>query len=452
MKDVKTSRYNYFLHNAEGDLLIYNSLNYEFLKILHNKSEFVEHYLRTGESFRTQGLLEKLADRGIFVPEGCDEMELVHEKFIDCVNNDGILTILVVLTENCNMRCPYCFEEHKERKITQDTIDSIIKFVKRSISKYRGLYVYWFGGEPLMEVDTIEKMSRQFIEVCNFHKKTYLACVSTNGYYLTLETLKRLIDCNIISYQITVDGIAKTHNKFRVNKEGKGTFQVIMDNLCDIKEHMDYGVFSIDIRTNYTNEIYENIDEFIELLNRYFSGDGRFRIFPRTAVNLGGYEIEKMKENLIADYNRIENAIIQKFTDKGKNLNWDALKLQLAPGKGVCYAAKRNHFGIDTDGYVFRCSNTFQMNPECRIGTLENGKMHIDKFEEIKWIKSWESIDEGCKCCFMLPVCFGGGCALQKYQEKYKNQPKIKNCQYEKKSIDSILLLLDSANIFTIID
>ena len=215
---------------------------------------------------------------------------------------------------------------------------------------------------------------------------------------------------------------------------------------------MDYGIFTIDIRTNYTNEIYENIDEFIEILRNNFSGDKRFCVFPRTAIDLGGDSIEKMRNELISEHKIIENEIYSKLASQGKGLNYDSLKLMLAPGQGVCYAAKKNHYGIGPEGSVFKCTDIFQSELECRIGRLVNGKIHIDKYEEIKWEKSWEYIDDECKNCFLFPVCFGGGCALQKFRELYEKKPKKKNCMYEKKSIDSILLLFDSVDIFESID
>lgn len=451
MENIKASKYNYYTLNDEGCLLVYNSLNYEFVKIPKEKSTWVKQYLESRESFEIVDILNELSQKGIFVPESCDEIEIVHDKFVECINNEGMLQLLVVLTENCNMRCPYCFEEHKNHRMLKEVQESIVTFVKRNISKYRGLYVMWFGGEPLLEIDMLEEMSKQFIEICNVYKKTYLAGISSNGYYLTLDNMKRLVDCNVVSLQITVDGVGDTHDKFRVDKNGSGTFQTIIENLCDIKENMKYGVFNIDIRTNYTKEIFEKKDEFIALLKNNFSGDSRFRVLPRTAVDLGGNAINKIREELINDHFKSEHSLYSELAKNASELNFGAIKLQLAPGNGVCYAMKKNYYGIDPDGYVFRCSDTFQNHPEHRIGFLKKGIMNIDKYKEIKWIKSWESISNACKECYMFPICFGGGCSLQRYKEKYLGELPREKCQYEKKSIDIILRLLDRAGEFVTI-
>lgn len=85
MKNAKASRFNYWLYNEDGDLLIYNSLNYKFVKIKHENSEYVEKFLNSKESFRTQGILDLLFTRGILVPEDCDELELTQGLFIDYI-------------------------------------------------------------------------------------------------------------------------------------------------------------------------------------------------------------------------------------------------------------------------------------------------------------------------------------------------------------------------------
>lgn len=452
MQKVKASQYNYILHNSNNELLIYNSLNYKFIKILSDEVDKIEPYLVTKEVVKSEGIINSLASRGIFVPEDCEELALVNNVYLDCINNEGTLAILITVTEDCNFRCPYCFEEHKQNRMSQEVMDNIVKFVQHNLVKYRGLYVYWFGGEPLLEIEIIDKLSHRLMKICDFYKKTYLASISTNGYYLTLDNLKRLVDCNVVGIQVTIDGTSYTHDKYRIDKDGKGTFDVIMNNLFDIRDHMNYGVYEIDIRTNYTEEIYEHLDEFVDFLEKNFAGNSRFRIFPRTAVDLGGSSINNVREHLIKEQQKMENNIFLKLSLRGVHLNYDALIRQLAPGSSVCYACQRNHYGIAVNGGVFKCNDLFQSHPEYNIGYLKNGKMIIDKYEEAKWIKNWNDIDDDCKRCVLFPVCLGGGCALMTYRQKYMGDKKKKNCMYEKKSIDNILRLLDFVNAFEIIE
>ena len=79
------------------------------------------------------------------------------------------------------------------------------------------------------------------------------------------------------------------------------------------------------------------------------------------------------------------------------------------------------------------------------------GKFVINKYEEAKWIKTWNDIDEECKNCCIFPVCFGGGCALMTYRNKYLGEKKKKNCMFEKSALSTILQLLDKEKHFTVV-
>ena len=49
------------------------------------------------------------------------------------------------------------------------------------------------------------------------------AQITTNGYLLDVETFKKLLKCNIYSYEITLDGFESDHNKNRPLKNGDPT-------------------------------------------------------------------------------------------------------------------------------------------------------------------------------------------------------------------------------------
>lgn len=67
-------------------------------------------------------------------------------------------------------------------------------------------------------------------------KKPYYSSITTNGYLLTPNNIKTLIDCNVYSYTITIDGLQETHDKFRHLVGKQPTFNNnIINNLEYIK-------------------------------------------------------------------------------------------------------------------------------------------------------------------------------------------------------------------------
>ena len=47
----------------------------------------------------------------------------------------------------------------------------------------------WYGGEPLMNIETIERLSDFFVEFCKENDIEYTAMVVTNGFNLTKENI-----------------------------------------------------------------------------------------------------------------------------------------------------------------------------------------------------------------------------------------------------------------------
>lgn len=156
-------------------------------------------------------------------------------KFYESVF-DKTISLTFLTTEQCNFRCRYCYESFEKGKMNDDIIQGVLCYLERNLFRYGGLSISWFGGEPLMALDAIEKISHRAIQLCRFAHKPYVSGITTNGYLLTLDTFRRLLACKVYSYQIIIDGIREIHDQYRILANGDGTFDVIMKNLYDIRD------------------------------------------------------------------------------------------------------------------------------------------------------------------------------------------------------------------------
>lgn len=91
---------------------------------------------------------------------------------------------------------------------------------------------------------------------------------------LNLENFKKLYKCNVVTYQISIDGLPNI--KHRVLKNGEPTFEHIIDNLKMIRDNIKYQMFSITIRINFTRELLSRADEIVDLFYNEFGKDKRF--------------------------------------------------------------------------------------------------------------------------------------------------------------------------------
>lgn len=134
-----------------------------------------------------------------------------------------MLNFIIMPTDDCNFRCPYCYEDHIKRNMTIEYMDKIALFVDKNIDRFRGLKVEWFGGEPLLQLESIYYLTERLIKICNAHKKPFLSGMTTNAYLLTRDVFEKLRKLRFLGYQITLDGLAETHDKQRYLVDGRGS-------------------------------------------------------------------------------------------------------------------------------------------------------------------------------------------------------------------------------------
>lgn len=129
--------------------------------------------------------------------------------------------VTLVLTQNCNLNCSYCYEHNKTLKIMP------IEIAKAAIEKeltlvddHEEVIIELFGGEPFLAFDMIKEIF-SFIWEPRFTKKR-LCFISTNGTLLTdeiknwLKERKKYITCGL-----SVDGTKKMHDINRCNSFDK---------------------------------------------------------------------------------------------------------------------------------------------------------------------------------------------------------------------------------------
>jgi uncharacterized protein len=126
-------------------------------------------------------------------------------------------TLLVVLSEKCNLNCSYCgVDKWSKNRIDPDLY--LTEFRKlREAHPDEKIKIDFFGGEPLLQMDLIQ----QILDGVK-HDNNIKLFMPTNGLLLTEETVKFLVD-NKIEVSISFDGLWQDKNRLQLN--GKGTKQ-----------------------------------------------------------------------------------------------------------------------------------------------------------------------------------------------------------------------------------
>lgn len=186
------SRYTHMFVSSTGKYLVYNSRTNTFLEVNDSLyKQLLECKEKQGSvaGFNNE-MLSLLRKKKVVVSEGGDDDFLLELQYETDRRNYSKYTLglSVVPTLACNFSCHYCFEEHK-RKVTmsEETEDVLVSFINTHLET-RELSLNWYGGEPLLAINTIERLLNKI--AANVKLKLGRHTLITNGYLVNDKVIE----------------------------------------------------------------------------------------------------------------------------------------------------------------------------------------------------------------------------------------------------------------------
>ncbi len=345
----------------------------------------------------------QLRQRGFFVTDQDEERQQIIERFDKQKSEHTHLGLTIAPTESCNFACPYCYENVNPAVMTKQMQMHVVDVIRSQLSngRLKSMHITWYGGEPLMpkSLRAIESMSEKIIELCRSYGIHYSANVITNGYLLTKEVSIRLAQCKVELAQITLDGPKEQHNKTRILKNGKGSFDKIINNIRAGKPYLRFS-----IRMNVDSRNADSVAELKQYLKdeKILDDAGRvaFYISPvrsyttscKSSQCLSNHEFYQLQFELL------KNGI----NDDGFSVVEEYPKSK----ESVCTAVGQDSFVIGPDGTLYKCWLDLG-RPELTVGMINENGINLNKGME-RWLSFSPFKTSGCYECTMLPVCMGG--------------------------------------------
>lgn len=141
--------------------------------------------------------------------------------------NPDVRAFRVALTEECNLRCAECFvtkNRDNPKTMSQAILGSVIKKTIPYGAAEKITY-HFFGGEPLIKFDHIKRAVHildKAVKTGKMIKPFYT--ITTNLTLLNDEMIKFFKE-NDFKVGVSIDGPANINNKFRIYKNGRGSYK-----------------------------------------------------------------------------------------------------------------------------------------------------------------------------------------------------------------------------------
>lgn len=181
------------------------------------------------------------------------------------VDSVGTRQIVLHLTEDCNLRCRYCYysevypltRNRAARIMLPETgrraIDLFVERVNRTLTRYphRAFAVSFYGGEPLLAHDLLRHL---VVYAERRAPRPPVFAVTTNGTLLHGGIVDFLVEHNF-EILVSLDGDRPNHDRNRPHADGAGSYDRIAANLHAFRErHPGYAkvrlITTMDPRTD----------------------------------------------------------------------------------------------------------------------------------------------------------------------------------------------------------
>lgn len=310
------------------------------------------------------------------------------------------------LSNNCTMQCLYCSEaeyirEHKgllDEKSVFQVIDAYFEWIKRYSTLETVRLSFDYGGEPVCQLELLEKVSSYFRNKCKEQKKLSSVLMTTNCAWDN-ELLPRVIAC-VDEIIVSIDGPKGIYEKYRKYKVKKMTFDLILNNALEIYRKGKLKHFSSVVTYNTI----ENSKEYIEFFMKYFPGSS---IKTAAVIVTGDASTNGIERIALNDWANFVKYI--KDTSDGKITIIDS-----KPEKKIdyfyrfgCEHMRMTNWFCWLNGYISCCTD--RDNLKYYFASLENGVLNLDtkKMEEFIYNNDVNSLQK-CKDCLAKYYCAGG--------------------------------------------
>lgn len=382
---MKKSVYTIIEKIKKDKYIFYNS-RLSYLKI-YNKKEYDSYMNGDYKNF----------DKFI-VDDNFDEYKDVYDKQMNYINKKkDYIRITIFPTMKCNARCAFCYENGEKRfDMSEETIDNTIKFIKDITKGFKKLRIYWFGGEPLVNIDAMYKISNDLIKYCDENNISYKASIATNLSLINESNFEKIInDLRIDKIEFAFDGVNEKHNKIKnyIDKD----FDAFNHNMNMISKLLDKGIvlqLRLNCDTDNFNELEQLMDELMKKFGNYKNFIPYFAMIFKTKL----YDKNNIiNSNNLSEYKLKIIKIMNKYSNKGMEL------FPLSRSINNCYGSNHNSIVIAPDGTLTKCQGVI-FNKKQLIGNVTKGIEKNDIYN--KWTKDF--LPKECKTCNIYPICLGG--------------------------------------------
>lgn len=349
----------------------------------------------------------------------------------------SVYTFDLTVTDNCNYRCTYCFEEGNfvDKKFEEaEMLYSRLSELRESDwfkENYDLMNINFWGGEASMNMPLVKQVFNKFAEDDGVIMFIYSNASKVEPYYEMFERVgkKFIMGRPKLSIQFSYDGEPINSIK-RPDIAGRST----TDRIREAYKYFSKQGWPVTLKATITPDMFKHLYEAYKDYKELTSG--KVTYFPTIEY----YHIERLDEDTFSQYKKeLQSNLIKIAKEEKKRMIETGMSTfaWFNPNRALCSAGAHMSV-ITTDAELYKCHGCLYNQDDKqdhKVTTLHHEDTWLDQLIESskahQEVVNW--IPEGCRTC---EATFCIKCNAAKYSESdkdnyfdkwndYHSQPKL---------------------------
>ena len=323
-------------------------------------------------------------------------------------------TLVLNLTNQCNLSCQYCYEFGADKVATPDgkpkfmdleTAKASVDFLLEQSAGRKGVHITFFGGETLMNFPLLKKVVTYANEKAAEQGRSIDFSLTTNATLLT-PTIIEFLSENRIGVTVSMDGPKELHDQLRVFANGRGSYDIIEPRVrALIQGHRTRPIVArVTLTSGVTDvvKIYRHLKEDLGFHEVGFA--------PVTTSPDRLYAINETGMDGVLDQFHVLAKEYLEYALRGEMHGFTNVSDTLAE---LCQGVNKSHpcgaglglMGVGPSGDIAPC-HRFVDSDQHALGHITTG---IDREKQSAFLDRGH-IDSkyDCQTCWARPLCAGG--------------------------------------------
>jgi len=323
-------------------------------------------------------------------------------------------TLVLNLTNQCNLSCQYCYEfgedkiatpEGKKKFMDWETAKMSVDFLFAHSQGRRTVHITFFGGETLMNFPLLRSVVDYSRTRAEERGVSIDFSLTTNATLLTPAIIDYLAE-NRVGVTVSLDGPREMNDKFRIFASGRGSYDIIAPKVRDLlARHHTRPIAARVTMTRHAMDVFKIYRHLKHDLGFHEVGFAPVTTSPDRLYSIN----EPGMDEVFAQFGELAKEYLQ-FALRGElhgfsNVSDTLAELHQGVNKSHPCGAGLGLVGVGPSGDIAPC-HRFVDSDQHALGSVVTG---IDKKKQSAFLDRGNiQAKPDCHTCWARPLCAGG--------------------------------------------